>query len=194
MNAMKSKQTIFCSSLLDLRDLSLKQKTFARMSLVLVAFMSLSACVSNSGFDVPSQEPADVEDRIIIDGEELPLPDDDLPSVEPLSSDAPMSPVVRSLLAQSRDQRRVGKWDGAAMLLERALRIEPRNAEIWSRLANIRFDQQSWSKAIQLAAKSNTLARNNIDLKRRNWILMANSYDEMGDSASAQRIYDRLNQ
>jgi hypothetical protein len=191
---MKSKQTIFCSRLLDLSGLSLKQKAFARMSLVSVVLMSLSACITNSGFDVPSQEPADVEDRIIIDGEELPLPDDDLPSAEPLSGDAPMSPVVRSLLAQSRDQRRVGKWDGAAMLLERALRIEPRNAEIWSRLANIRFDQQSWSKAIQLAAKSNTLTRNNIDLKRRNWILMANSYDEMGDSTSAQRIYDRLNQ
>jgi tetratricopeptide (TPR) repeat protein len=164
------------------------------MSLVLIVLTSLSACVTNSGFDVPSQEPADVEDRIIIDGEALPLPDEDLISAEPLSSDVPMSPVVRSLLAQSRDQRRVGKWDRAAMLLERALRIEPRNAEVWSRLANIRFDQQSWSKAIQLAAKSNTLARNNVDLKRRNWILMANAYDEMGDSQSAQRIYDRLNQ
>lgn len=191
---MKSKRPIFCASFSRFSDLILKQKIFARMSLVSIVFMSLSACVTNSGFDVPSQDPADVEDRIIIDGEELPLPDDDFPSAKPLSSDAPMSPVVRSLLAQSQDQRRVGKWDGAAMLLERALRIEPRNAEIWSRLANIRFDQQSWSKAIQLAAKSNTLTRNNIDLKRRNWILMANSYDEMGDSASAQRIYDRLNQ
>jgi len=160
---------------------------------VLLMF-SLSACVTNSNFDVPSQDPADVEDRIIIGGEALPFPEESLPTTRPLSKSDVMSPVVKSLLSQAQGQRRLGNWDGAAILLERALRIEPRNAVIWSRLANIRFDQQFWNKAIQLAAKSNTLAVNKMDLKRRNWILMANSYEKLGDKASANRILDKLNQ
>lgn len=165
-----------------------------RPALILLMIANLSACVTHSGLDVPSQEPADVEDRIIIDGEALPLPEDDLPNVEPLSNSRAVSPVVKSLLAQARNKRRLGDWSGAAILLERALRIEPRNAMVWSRLANIRFDQQSWSKAVQLAAKSNTLAVGDIDLKRQNWILMANAYEELGDPSSAKRVLDKLNQ
>ena len=156
--------------------------------------LSVSACVTSRNFDVSSQDPADVEDRIIIGGEALPLPDDSLPATRPLSDGDEMSPVVRSLLSQAQGQRRLGRWDGAAILLERALRIEPRNAVIWSRLANIRFEQQSWNKAIQLAAKSNTLAVSNLDLKRRNWILMANSYEKLGDKVSSSLILAKLNQ
>lgn len=171
---------------------SLPQKAHFLISVVLL--FNLSACVTSPNFDVPSQNPADVEDRIIIDGQALPLPDQDLPRSKPLSAGSTMSPVARSLLTQARDQRRLGNWDGAAMFLERALRIEPRNASVWSRLADVRFDQQSWRKAIQLAAKSNTLVGNNIDLKRRNWILMANSYQEIGDSASSEKYLNKLNQ
>lgn len=160
----------------------------------LLALVSLSACVTNQNLDLPNQDSPDVEDRIIIDGEALPLPDDVVPSAKALDGGRPMSPVVKSLLMQSRDQRRIGKWDVAAMLLERALRIEPRNATVWSRLANVRFDQQLWRKAIQLSAKSNTLAANDVGLKRRNWMLMANSYEKLENSESALKYLNKLNQ
>lgn len=173
-------------------DKSLPRNT--KLVILSILLFSLNGCVTSPDFDVPSQDPADVEDRVIIDGQALPLPDEDLPIAKPLSAGVVMSPVVRSLLSQARDQRRLGNWDGAAMLLERALRIEPRNASVWSRLADVRFDQQSWRKAIQLAAKSNTLVGNNIDLKRRNWVLMANSYQEIGDSAASEKYLNKLNQ
>lgn len=166
--------------------------TLLKKTVTVSIVLGLSACATYSDYDGDDSLP-EVEDRIIIDGKALPLPDENIPSAEPLSDAPTMSPVVSSLLSQARDQRRLGNWNAAAMLLERALRIEPRTALIWSRLANIRFDQGAWSRAIQLGAKSNTLAGRNIDLKRQNWILMANSYEKLGDTASAQRMLEKLN-
>ncbi len=154
----------------------------------------LSACISTSTIDVPSQEPVAVEDRAVVDGQALPLPEEDQPiRAEPLIGEAPMSPVVRKLLATAGNQRRVGDWGGAASSLERALRIEPRNGRLWSKLAQIRYDQKAWNKAIQLAAKSNTLSGGNTDLLRENWVLMANAYDALGKTSSADRYRAKLN-
>jgi hypothetical protein len=66
------------------------------------------------------------------------------------------------------------------------------NGRLWSRLAQIRYDQQAWQKAVQLAAKSNTLSGGNSNLLRQNWVLMANSYDALGDSESAERYRAKL--
>jgi len=98
------------------------------------------------------------------------------------------------LVATAGDQRRVGNWVGAANSLERALRLEPRNGRLWSRLAQIRYDQKAWKKAIQLAAKSNTLSGGNSNLLRQNWVLMANSYSALGETASADRYRAKLEQ
>ncbi len=173
-----------------------KQANFGIAKIVSLVMMSLclSACISTSTIDVPSQEPVDVEDRAIVDGKALPLPEDSIVKAEPLSDDKPMTPVVKKLVATSGDQRRVGNWAGAASSLERALRIEPRNGALWSRLAQVRYDQRAWKKAIQLAAKSNTLSGGNTNLLRQNWVLMANSYDELGDSAAAERYRAKLTQ
>jgi len=113
--------------------------------------------------------------------------------VEPLNDAPPVSPVVKRLMSSARSQSQQGNLDGAAGSLERALRIEPRNAILWARLAEVRYSQEAWRKAIQLAAKSNTLASNNKDLRRRNWYLMANAYQVLGDETSAQKFRSKLN-
>jgi len=173
---------------------ALRKGKLARLLGVILISISLSACVSTYSSSVPSQKPAEVEDRAVVNGQALPLPDENVVTAEPLSNDAPMSPVVSSLVSTAGDQRRVGNWAGAASSLERALRIEPRNGRLWSRLAHIRYDQQAWKKAIQLAAKSNTLSGGNSNLLRENWVLMANAYDNLGDSAAAIRYREKLNQ
>lgn len=169
-------------------------RTFFKLLAVLGISLFLSACISTSTIDVPSQEPVAVEDRAVVDGQALPLPEDDQAiRAESLNAEAPMSPVVRKLLATAGNQRRVGDWGGAASSLERALRIEPRNGRLWSRLAQIRYDQKAWNKAIQLAAKSNTLSGGNNDLLRENWVLMANAYDALGNASAADRYRAKLN-
>jgi tetratricopeptide (TPR) repeat protein len=164
----------------------------AKPGLLIALALSLSGCISTSTIDVPSQDPAEVEDRAVVNGQPLPLPEQNVFTAESLSGDAPMSPVVMRLVAIAGDQRRVGNWASAASSLERALRIEPRNGRLWSRLAQVRYDQKAWLKAVQLAAKSNTLSGGNFNLLRQNWVLMANSYDALGDSVLADKYRAKL--
>ncbi|RBP53412.1 tetratricopeptide repeat protein [Arenicella xantha] len=161
---------------------------------LLVCLLAISACSTTGSLDVPGQLPADVEDRAVVDGEVLPLPEQPMVTAEPMSGAPNMSPVVKRLLTVAQDQRHREDWDGAAESLERALRIEPRNALLWGRLADIRFAQRAWRKAIQLAAKSNTLASNDISLRRQNWYLMANAYEALGDQTAAQKYRSKLTQ
>lgn len=155
---------------------------------LLLPICLLSACVTVDN----TQDSIPVEDRAVVDGQILPLPDEPAITVEPLSSAPVMSPVARKLLISSETQSRAGDWDSAANSLERALRLEPRNALLWSRLASIRYQQNDWQQAIQLAAKSNTLINNSTDLRRQNWNMIANAYDALGDIDSAQKYRQLL--
>lgn len=152
----------------------------------------LSACISTSSIDVPTQDPALIEDRAIINGEALPLPEEPSLSVEPAGGPSEVSPVVSKLMASAQQQRRAGQWDSASSSLERALRIEPRNASLWSSLAEVKYDQRDWQGAIQLAARSNTLSGNQEQLRRRNWYLMANAYEALGNVEAAEKFRVKL--
>ena len=88
--------------------------------------------------------------------------------------------AVVALLDNAGQQTRSGNLDGAAAALERALRLEPRNAEIWSRLAGIRLQQSQFDQAINLASKSNTLAGNNPTLMARNNRIVAQAKQQLG--------------
>ncbi len=169
-------------------------KSIAKPAALLLLLLTLSGCISTKTIDVPTQPPVDVEDRVIVDGEVLPLPDQAVVKTEPLSGQPSMSPVVRTLMTSAQNQRNAGNWDGAASSLERALRIEPRNAMLWGRLADVRYGQKAWRKAIQLAAKSNTLAGSDQMLRRQNWYLMANAYEALNDPISSQKYRAKLNQ
>lgn len=84
------------------------------------------------------------------------------------SESPPPSTAVVALLDTATQQTRAGKLDNAAATLERALRLEPRNAELWTRLAEIRLQQGQLDQAAGLAAKSNNLAGNNAGIITRN--------------------------
>ena len=56
----------------------------------------------------------------------------------------------------------------AAQTLERGLRIAPKNAYLWSQLADVRLRQKLYGQAISLASKSNNLAGGNKVIIRRN--------------------------
>jgi len=78
------------------------------------------------------------------------------------------SRTVLALLDQASKQEQSGSPEKAAATLERALRIEPRNARLWHRLAIIRFAQGKYTLAESLAAKSSTLAQGDWYLKQKN--------------------------
>jgi len=154
--------------------------------------MLLQACATTE--PAPPAEPAKVEDRVVIDGEVLPLPDEPKIQAESMPGVEQSSPVVAKLMVSADTQQRAGKLDAAANSLERALRIEPRNALLWGRLADVRYAQKDWLQSVQLASKSNTLAGDSTTLRRRNWYLMANAYDSLGDSVNAEKYRQKLSQ
>ena len=65
-------------------------------------------------------------------------------------------------------RRAAGRLPNAAATLERALRIEPRNARLWHELAQVRLRQRDYAQAESLAARSNTLAGSDAELRAMN--------------------------
>ena len=68
----------------------------------------------------------------------------------------------------ARADTAAGRLPNAAATLERALRIEPRNARLWHELAQVRLRQRDYAQAESLAARSNTLAGSDADLRAAN--------------------------
>lgn len=96
------------------------------------------------------------------------------------------SPAVTALSEQAAVASAAGDHDGAATLLERALRVEPRNAELWHALAMTRLQTDDAQQAEQLALRSNGLAGDRAELRRRNWLLIAEARSRRGDAAGSQ--------
>lgn len=78
------------------------------------------------------------------------------------------SPAVRELAGSAQKAMGQGDLTGSAATLERALRIEPNNAGLWSRLAEVRLLQGDLSQAEQLALKSSGLPGADAALQSRN--------------------------
>ncbi len=94
--------------------------------------------------------------------------------------------AVVALLDSADKYVKGGQLDKAGAALERALRIEPRNAGIWHDLAQIRLHQGQYPQAESLASKSNNLAGGNKALQSRNWKLIAAARKAGGNAAGAQ--------
>lgn len=165
-------------------------KLFLRLPLacVLTGLLILPGCSLSPAAHAPIEErsmsraakppapPAPAEESGVT---VTPYPAADAAAAAPLSESAapqplaesespPPSTAVVALLDTAAQQTRAGKLDNAAATLERALRLEPRNAELWTRLAELRLQQGQLDQAAGLAAKSNNLAGNNAELVTRN--------------------------
>lgn len=110
-------------------------------------------------------------------------PPADLPPAE-ISRDG--NQAVVALLESADKYVKSKQLDKAGAALERALRIEPRNAGIWHDLAQIRLHQGQYQQAESLATKSNNLAGDNRALQARNWKLIGSSRKAAGNRAGAE--------
>lgn len=106
------------------------------------------------------------------------------PPPQPATESTP--PAVVALIRQAEIERRQGNLEQAAAQIERALRIQPQNAELWHALAKIRLEQHQPRLAEELAKKSLSLARGDREISRRNWQLIAEARRINGDVAGAR--------
>lgn len=92
-----------------------------------------------------------------------------------------------ALLASARQQVRAGDFSQAEIILERALRVEPRNARLWHEMAQVKYAQQNYSQAVQFCIKSNSLAGKDYNLTQQNWLLMEKAYINLGEPEKARQ-------
>lgn len=96
------------------------------------------------------------------------------------------NPGVHALVAEAQHHRERHDYVAAAASLERALRLEPRNAALWYLLAKVRLEEGNAQLAAQLAAKSNSFARKDTMMQAKNWRLMAVARKRVGDHQGAR--------
>ncbi len=107
---------------------------------------------------------------------------------------AKSSNVIVALLAEADNSYQQGNVDESVATIERALRIEPRNALLLYKLAVLKVEQNEPELAINLAKKSALLAEGNAALKKKNWFLIADIYAQQGDLASANSARQKARQ
>ncbi|MGD7036254.1 tetratricopeptide repeat protein [Methylotuvimicrobium buryatense] len=96
-----------------------------------------------------------------------------------------LSPVAIAMISDADRSAGAGNLDSAAAVLERGLRIEPRNATLIYKLAEVRLKQAKPKQAEDLAKKSAILAGSDNALKKRCWLLIAEAKKIQGDLAGA---------
>ncbi|MFQ5660496.1 MAG: tetratricopeptide repeat protein [Gammaproteobacteria bacterium] len=106
------------------------------------------------------------------------------------------NPAVIALMDDAQAYVNSGNRETAAATLERALRLEPKNALIWHRLGALRLQQGAWQQALALARKSNALAAGNRSLQAANWQIIARVKEAVQDDDGARhanQMIKRLN-
>ncbi len=93
--------------------------------------------------------------------------------------------VVAGLQQNAAELNRKGESAKAASILERALRIQPRNPKLWHELANVRYTQERYQQAESLALRSNQYALRDPGIQHANWVLIARARQKQGDSSGA---------
>ena len=141
--------------------------------LLLAALASLGACTSLRD----TSTPAPVEERGVpgtapptatspppgdrpVVGPPLP------PDFDPRGSAPPPPSPAAGLLEQVNAAIAAGELDRAAAVAERALRIAPRDPQVWYALANVQFQQRRYPDAEGSAQRALSYASGNARLQR----------------------------
>ena len=102
--------------------------------------------------------------------------------------------AVTSLLSSAENSIKHGDYRSASSAIERALRHDPKNADLWHRLAQVRLRQSEYAQAESLSLKSNALSNGNKSLMARNWSLISKARRLQGDGAGADEADARAYQ
>jgi hypothetical protein len=115
-----------------------------------------------------------------------PAPLEELKPFKPFESGPSLSPAVGALILSANQNAQSGDLDSAAVSIERAIRIEPRNAVLFYKLAVLRIQQSKPRLAEDLAKKSALLASDDNMLKKQSWLLIAYAREMQRDFAGAK--------
>lgn len=117
----------------------------------------------------------------------------EIPIMPPVST-ASFSPPILALASEADQNIQSGRYDAAVVTIERALRIDPRNAVLTYKLASIRLKQEQPKLAEDLAKKAALLAGSDRDIKKRSWLLIAESKRLQNDPEGVEKALQKAMQ
>lgn len=135
-----------------------------------------------------TQVPAPVDERIAAEQVRAPA----AAEARGLQVFALRNPAVAELSQAALQAEQEDDLARAAMLLERALRIEPRDPELLQQMAEVRLDQGQWEQAENHARRSFDVGPRVGELCQRNWRTIALSLERRQDLSAADQARMRL--
>lgn len=157
----------------------------AKFACLAISLM-LAACAS------APQAPAPVEERTEVD-QEIREPaaqqNNQGTQVFPLQN-----PAVKTLLAEAGQAEDQGRYDDAALLLERALRIQPHDPELLQQMAEIQVHKEDYDQALSFAVRSYDSGPRVGELCARNWRTISLAREHLGDRSGSREAEDRVAQ
>ena len=108
-----------------------------------------------------------------------------------LQGDEQLAGPVLALLTTAREQEGRGDLGGASSSLERAMRIAPREPQVFYRLAQVRLAQGDAAQAEQMAQRGLSFAAGRATLQAGLWDLIAQARERQGDPAGAAQAREQ---
>ena len=101
------------------------------------------------------------------------------------------NPAVRELSDSAHEAEQAGNYAEAAMLLERALRIQPRDPELLQHMAEVKLQEQDYQQALSFASRSYDSGPRVGELCSRNWRTISVARDRLGDAQGSSDAESR---
>ena len=149
--------------------------------LAVVFALALAACAGTPPSSAPAPE-AEVESRV----REPARQDSAGVQVFPLQN-----PAVKELIADAGAAESAGDYSQAAILLERALRIQPRDPEILQGLAEVQLQMKDYEQALNFAVRSYDIGPRVGEICSRNWRTISVARDHLGDRPGSKEAEGR---
>ncbi len=153
-----------------------------RISVAVAVIAVLAACAT--------QQPAPVEERTVEERVRAPAAD----ASEGLQVYSLRNPAVMELSEAAVQAEQAGDLDRAAMLLERALRIESRDPELLQQMAEVQLGQGDFDQAASFAARSFDQGPRVGEICQRNWRTLAVARERLGEDGAAAEARRRLSE
>ena len=101
------------------------------------------------------------------------------------------NPAVKELIADADAAEAAGDHGQAAVLLERALRIQPRDPELLQSMAEVQLRMQDYEQALSFAVQSYDSGPRVGEICSRNWRTIGVARERLGDHPGSVEAQER---
>ena len=159
--------------------------------IMLLSLLVVAGCATRLPPPPPQPAPAPAEDREVVESE---VREPARQSSEGVQVFPLQNPAVKELLAGAQQSESAGQYDQAAVSLERALRIEPRDPEILQHMAEIQLQKKDYQQALNFATRSYDSGPRVGEICSRNWRTISVARARLEDAQGAADARSRADQ